>query len=304
MPLRRGFVSQEDGSMNYGSGPVRGYWKSVLFILIGTAIYAFGLHYFIIANELMEGGLTGIAVLLNYVAGLPASLTTLIINVPLFVIGWRLLGKEQMAYTMLGTLALSLFLWIMEVLIEEQWITPFRTQDYFLAAAYAGVTLGTGLGIVFRSGGTTGGADIIARIVQKKTGWSMGRFILLFDAAVIGASLFFIPRELVLYTIISVFIATKLIDIIIEGAYAARAFLIMTSRSEQVAGAVMKQLDRGVTFMPVVGAYSGEQKQAVYCVVARSELKRVKDIVRMADPKAFIVITEVQDVLGEGFKPE
>ncbi|MBP1155289.1 MULTISPECIES: YitT family protein [unclassified Paenibacillus] len=279
--------------------------KNIVPILIGTAIYAFGLHYFVISNELMEGGLTGVALLINYIFGLPPSLTTLCLNIPLFFLGWRILGKSSMAYTIIGTISLSFFLWIMEMLIGYGWLVPFRTEhDYFLVTAYAGFTLGLGLGIVFRFGGTTGGADILARITHKLTGWRMGQTILLMDAIVIGSSLFFLPKEKILYTFVAVFIASKMIDILIEGAYAAKAFTIITEQAEPVAAAITASLDRGSTLLPAVGAYSKQQKHIVYCVVARSEMKRLKDLVRSIDPLAFIIITEVHDVVGEGFKPK
>jgi len=279
--------------------------RNLLPILLGTAIYAFGLHYFVISNELMEGGVTGIALLLNYIFHLPPSFSTLLINIPLFYLGWRHLGKESMLYTIFGTLSLSLFLWVMEQLIRHGWIVPFQTdKDYFLVTAYAGVTLGAGLGLVFRYGGTTGGGDIIARIGQKSKGWSMGQVILIFDTAVIGSSLFFIAKEKILYTFVVVYITTKVIDIIIEGAYAARAFTIISDHTEDLAAQITKQMDRSATIMPAVGAYSMQQKNVLYCVVARHEMKKLKDLTRSVDPRAFIIINEVQDVLGEGFKPE
>lgn len=280
------------------------HFRAVFPIAVGTAIYAFALHYFVISNELMEGGITGISLLLNYIFGLPPSVTTLAINIPIFYIGWRILGKESMVYSIIGTLLLSFFLWVMETLIRHGWIVPFHTQDYFLVTAYAGFTLGSGLGIVFRYGGTTGGSDIIARVAQKLRGWSMGQFILLSDVLVIGSSLFFIPKEKVLYTFVAVFIASKMIDIIIEGAYAAKAFTIITDASEAVTEAITSNLERGVTLFPAIGAFSKQQKNVVYCVVYRSETKRLKDLIRSVDPRAFIIISEVHDVVGEGFKPE
>ncbi|NOU97528.1 DUF2179 domain-containing protein [Paenibacillus sp. LMG 31456] len=278
---------------------------SILPILLGTAIYAFGLHYFVISNELMEGGITGIALLLNYIFQFPPSISTLVINVPLFLLGWKFLGKETMFYSIIGTVSLSLFLWIMEWLIQHKWLVPFRTEhDYFLVTAYAGLTLGIGLGLVFRYGGTTGGSDIIARIGQKWKGWSMGQVILLFDGLVIGTAFFFIPKEKILYTLVAVFITTKVIDIIIEGAYAARAFTIITDHAEELVTMISEQTDRGATIIPAIGGYSRQNKNVVYCVVYRQEMKRLKDLTRSIDPHAFIIINEVHDVLGEGFKPE
>ncbi|HEX7055934.1 MAG TPA: YitT family protein, partial [Bacilli bacterium] len=153
-------------------------------------------------------------------------------------------------------------------------------------------------------GGTTGGADIIARIGNKLTGKSMGQVILAFDATVISLSLFYIPREKVLYTLISVFIASRIIDFIQEGAYAAKSFTIVTDYAEPLAAAITKEMDRGVTLFPAKGAYSQKAKEVIYCVVYRHETRRLRSLVRRMDPKAFMIISDVHDVLGEGFKSE
>ena len=279
--------------------------KTWTLLVAGTALYAFGLQYFIIPNLLMEGGVTGIAVLLNSALDLPVSLTSLLINLPLFAVGWKRLGKGAMVYTLAGTLLLSLFLWVAETLVDQGWLVPFRSeQDFILVVLYAGVTLGAGLGLVFRAGGTTGGVDIVARIVNRMKGWSMGQIILSMDVIILGVSLFFIPKEKVLYTIVSVFIASKLIDFIQEGAYAAKSFTILCAEPEKLARKITLALDRGVTLMPAVGAYSGENKTIVYCVVSRFEIGKLKSLVRQHDRRAFIVIGEVHDVLGEGFKED
>ncbi|MFC5531777.1 YitT family protein [Cohnella yongneupensis] len=280
-------------------------FKSWCLIVIGTAVYAFGLQYFIIPNLLMEGGVTGVSVLLNYAADMPVYLTSLILNLPLFLLGWRQLGKSAMVYTLAGTLLLSLFLWLAELGVERDWITPFRTeQDFILVVLYAGVTLGIGLGLVFRGGGTTGGVDIIARILHRLRGWSMGQIILVLDVFILGTALLFIPKEKVLYTLVSVFIASKVIDFIQEGAYAAKAFTILCASPEKLAAEITKELDRGVTLMPAIGGYSGEPKTVVYCVVSRFEIRKLKSLVRLHDKRAFIVINDVHDVLGEGFREE
>ncbi|MFC5467742.1 YitT family protein [Cohnella suwonensis] len=279
--------------------------KTWCLLAAGTALYAFGLQYFIIPNMLMEGGVTGVAVLLNYALDLPVWLTSLVINLPLFALGWRQLGKNAMVYTLAGTLMLSLFLWIAERLVDNGWMAPFRTdQDFILVVLYAGVTLGIGLGLVFRAGGTTGGVDIIARILHRLRGWSMGQIILTLDVLILGLSLLFIPKEKVLYTLVSVFIASKIIDYIQEGAYAAKAFTILCQEPEKLAKHITNELDRGVTLMPAVGAYSGDNKMVVYCVVSRFEIGKLKSLVRQHDRRAFIVISEVHDVLGEGFREE
>ncbi|WP_372634384.1 YitT family protein [Cohnella sp.] len=285
-----------------------GFWHTLNtwgLLIAGTALYAFGLQFFIIPNLLMEGGVTGVAVLLNYALNWPVSITSLVINLPLFALGWRQLGKGAMVYTFAGTVLLSVFLWVMERLVEWGWLVPFRSEhDFILVVLYAGVTLGMGLGLVFRAGGTTGGVDIVARILHRMRGWSMGQIILSLDVIILGVSLLFIPKEKVLYTIVSVFIASRIIDYIQEGAYAAKAFTILSSDPEQLAQRITRVLDRGVTLMPAVGAFSGENKTVIYCVVGRFEIGKLKSLVRQHDRRAFIVISDVHDVLGEGFRNE
>lgn len=281
------------------------YAKTVLPILLGTAIYAFGLLYFIIPNKLMEGGLTGVTILLNYAFGISPSISNFVLNVPLFFLGWKILGGRQIIYTGVGISSLTFFLWLFERLIETGWIVPFSTEhDYILVALYAGVTLGAGLGIVFRFGGTTGGSDIIARILGRKYGWSMGQVILMVDVIIIGLSLIYIKKENILYTLVAVYIASKVIDFIQEGAYAAKAFTIISDYAPEIADVITKDMERGVTLIPAIGAYSKQAKHMAYCVVSRQEIRRLTGIAKSIDPRAFIIISEVHDVHGEGFKEE
>jgi uncharacterized membrane-anchored protein YitT (DUF2179 family) len=278
---------------------------TIIPIIAGSAIYAFGLLYFIIPNELMEGGVTGITVLLNYAFNISPSISTMVLNIPLFLVGMKILGKRQSIYTGLGIGSLTLFLWLFEALIDRGYVVPFQTeQDYILAALYAGVTLGAGLGIVFRFGGTTGGSDIIARIINRKFGFSMGQIILSLDILIIGLSLFFIPLERILYTLVAVFIASKVIDFIQEGAYAAKAFTIISDHAPDIAHRISTEMERGVTLIPAIGAYSKQAKHMVYCVVSRQEIRRLTGIAKSLDPRAFIIINDVNDVHGEGFKEE
>ncbi|ADM70550.1 hypothetical protein GMA19_02746 [Paenibacillus polymyxa E681] len=279
--------------------------KLIFPIVLGTAIYAFGLLYFIIPSKLMEGGITGITLLLNYAFSISPSLSTLLLNIPLFLIGWKMLGGKQILYTGVGIGSLTFFLWLFEKMIHFGWMGTFQTEhDIILSSLYAGVTLGAGLGIVFRFGGTTGGSDIIARILNRKFGWSMGRILLVIDIVIIGASLLYIPKEKILYTLVAVFIASKIIDFIQEGAYSARAFMIISDHTMDIADIIIRDMDRGVTIIPAVGAFSKQAKHVAYCVVPRQEIRRLHQIVKSVDPRAFIIIQDVHDVHGEGFKEE
>ena len=272
-------------------------WQNIIMIIFGSAIFAFGLNYFTIANELMEGGFTGISILLNYTFGWSPAVMNLVLNIPLFYIGWRVFGHQSMIYTILGTVSLSFFLWV-----TSGWSNHPMKEDLFLVSLYAGVFVGVGLGIIFRFGGTTGGVDIIARLANKFYGWSMGRTMFAFDFFVIGISVFLIGQEKAMYTLVAVFVGTRIIDFVQEGAYAAKAATIISDSAPQIADAIMKEMERGATLLKGKGGYTGSDKEVLYCVVARSETIRLRNIVHRIDPRAFVVVNDVHDVLGEGFR--
>lgn len=272
--------------------------KNVLFILVGTAIMAFGLVNFNMQNKLAEGGFTGITLLLYFLFEWDPSYTNLILNIPLFFIGWKLLGRNSFLYTIFGTVGLSIFLWIFQRYSLEM---PLQ-DDLTLAALFAGVFLGVGLGIIFRFGGTTGGVDIIARLVQKYAGWGMGKTMFMFDICVIAASvLTYLNYKQAMYTLVAVFIGARVIDFIQEGAYSARGAMIISEKNNQIAQKIMDEMERGVTVLRGYGSFTKEDREVLYCVVARNEIMRLKNLVTSVDPHAFISVSIVHDVHGEGF---
>ncbi|WP_025026790.1 YitT family protein [Caldalkalibacillus mannanilyticus] len=269
--------------------------KNIIMILIGCAIFSFGLNYFNIANRLVEGGFTGITLLLKYVFEFNPAITNLVLNIPLFFIGWKVLGKNSFIYTIIGTVSVSIFLWLFED------FKLYLGDDLLLAALYAGVCAGVGLGIVFRYGGTTGGVDIIARLCAKYYGWSMGRTMFAFDLAVITFSLIYLDHKLAMYTIVAVFVGARVIDFMQEGAYAAKATMIISESAQEIASKILKEMDRGTTMLQGRGAFTGSEKEILYCVVSRNEIVRLKNLVKSIDPYAFVAVNDVHDVLGEGF---
>ncbi len=270
--------------------------KSILAIIIGSIIMGFGINQFNIPNSLAEGGITGISIIIKIlVPQVDQGLIYLALNVPLFIIGWKILGRTAFFYTIIGTLSLSGALSLFAYLLH-----PAVMQDRLLATLYAGVTVGTGLGIIFRYGGTTGGVDIIARLFQIKFGISIGRTLFLSDLLVIGSSLVYLSIESAMYTLVAVFIAARVIDFFQDGAYAGKALTIISEHAPDIANELLK-LGRGVTLLSGKGAYSGSDKEVVYCVVGRNEVVRYKNIVQEVDPHAFVVVNDVHEVLGEGF---
>lgn len=273
-------------------------FRQMLAILAGAAIAGFGVNYFTIANALGEGGFTGIAILLKYWFNWSPGITSLVLNLPLFVLGWRYLGKRAMGYTIWGTVCFSFFLWLF-----EDFGSPIE-DDLLLASLYAGVTVGLGFGIIFRYGGTTGGVDILARLANQYFGWSIGRTMFTFDFFVISASFFYLGRERAMYTLILVFVAARVIDFVQEGLYAAKAAMIISNRPQEISRLIVEQMDRGTTLLLGKGGYTQKEKEVIYVVVSRPELIRLKGIIQQVDPHAFVVISDARNVLGEGFYRE
>ena len=272
--------------------------KNILFILLGSAIMSFGVVHFNMQNNLGEGGFTGITLLLYFLWDWDPAITNILLNIPVFFIGWKFLGRNTFIYTIIGTVAVSIFLGVFQV---YQFHIALQS-DMTLAALFAGVFIGVGLGIIFRYGGTTGGVDIIARLVNKYAGWSMGRTMFLFDFVVITTSVFVI-LDLVegMYTLVAVYVGARVIDFIQEGAYSAKGATIISNNSNEIARMILEKMDRGVTVLDGHGKFSGEKRDVLYCVVGRNEIVRLKNIIDEIDPHAFVAVSTVHDVIGEGF---
>lgn len=272
--------------------------KELFFIALGCVIYSFALLHFNVPNNLAEGGGTGIALFLLYAFGLPASYGTLLVNIPLLALGYKMLDKKTMLYTIYGTLMLTF------------WIKVFETYhfvidiggDRLLASVFGGIIAGVGLGIVFVYGGTTGGTDIVAKIIQDKFGISIGRIIQILDAFILLLT-FMVVRSFpaILYTLIYIYICTKIIDYLIEGGNPGKGFMIVSPKIDEITQRISDELERGLTFIKGQGSYTKRDMNIGYCVVSRSEISKLKNIVYEIDPNAFVTITEVHDVLGEGF---
>ncbi|WP_077326658.1 YitT family protein [Virgibacillus siamensis] len=272
--------------------------KNILFILLGSAIFSFGVVHFNMQNNLGEGGFTGITLLFYFLWKWDPAISNLILNIPVFFIGWKFLGRNTFLYTIIGTGAVSIFLYVFQ-------INPLKIDlhsDMTLAALFAGVFIGVGLGIIFRYGGTTGGVDIIARLVHKYIGWSMGKTMFLFDFVVITTSVFTI-LDLVngMYTLVAVYVGARVIDFIQEGAYSARGATIISNNNDAIAEKIIKDMDRGVTVLSGRGSFTGEKRDVLYCIVGRNEIVRLKNIINDIDPHAFVAVSSVHDVVGEGF---
>lgn len=268
-------------------------------IALGCAIYGLSLDMISVPNKLADGGISGICLILRHFWGINMGLSTLVLNIPLIIIGYRFMGKRLLAYTIWGTAMLSFFLWFWHLI-------PIITQlnlehDLFLSAALAGTLSGLGLGLVFRYNGTSGGTDIIARICQMKFGISSGKMLLTCDAVVLFASLSYLDIKHMMYTLLASFILSRVMDAVQQGAYTARGLLIISDKYEEIGKMIDLKLDRGFTYLKALGGYKQDEKRVIYLVVSPREVPAVKEMISQEDPNAFVTIIEVHEALGEGF---
>lgn len=271
--------------------------RDFIVMVIGTAIFAFAIVYLNIPNDLAEGGITGITLILRALFGINPALSTLILNIPLIFIGRKYLGVRTFYYTIVGTLALSFWLAVWQkipIVIDLE-------HDILIAALLGGVITGIGSGLVYRVGGTTGGSDILARILEKYFGISVGRSLLIFDSLVLVASLSYIDLNKMMYTLIFAYVFSRVIDSVLDGGYSAKGLLIMSEKNEEIAPMLMEELDRGITFLNGEGGFSHADKRIIYIVLTPREISQAKEVIHEFDKNAFISVINVHEVLGEGF---
>lgn len=268
---------------------------SYLGIVLGSTIFAVGLNYFIIANGLAEGGFTGLALIAYYLTDWPPGVMIFLLNLPLLLIGWKKWGGTFIFKTLLGVLAVSLAVDLTAGL-------AMKTHDLLLAALYGGVLSGVGIGLVLRSGATTGGVDIIARLINEQIGISLGKIYFLFDFGVLLIVALLFGLDKALYSLVTFFVFSAVVDRIIEGIDEAKAVMIISQATAAITQAVIKDLDRGATILRGYGAYTGRERDVLFVVVSRFQLLNLKKIVREQDPRAFIIVNNVHEVLGEGFR--
>ena len=253
---------------------------------------------FIAPNGIAPGGISGISIIINHFTGFPIGTLGLAMNIPLLLIGYKALGK-RFTFNTLKTVAINTV--FLDVVLAR---IPAYTSNPLLGALFGGVFLGSALGVVFLRGSTTGGLDIVTRLVQKKNPHlSIGRVMLLLDFCVLTSSMIaFGSIEVGLYGLITIFVSSRVVDAILYGADVGKLVWIVSSRSDEIARAVMEQLDRGATLLKGVGAYSSEEKHVLMCAVRKQEFYRLKKLTYEIDPKAFLIVTEAGEVAGEGFK--
>ncbi len=265
-------------------------------ILIGTLILAAGLNMFMVPNMLVPGGVSGLGVFLYHLVGMPVGLTVILLNIPLFVAGYMILGRKIIVQSLLGT-----FLFSVAIDATAPFL-PQATDDLLLASVYGGVITGVGVGMVFRFRSSTGGTSLLSLILAKTSGISPGQAMFCGDIVVLALALFIFSSEAAMYSAVALFVSIKVVDAIQEGLGLAKQAIIITRSGAKVNERLLTELGRGVTRIEGHGGYTGEGREVLLCVVTRQQVSRLKWIIYEVDPSAFVIIGNATEVHGEGFK--
>jgi uncharacterized membrane-anchored protein YitT (DUF2179 family) len=269
-------------------------------VLLGALVQALSMRLFLVPGQLVSGGISGIAQIVNHYVNFPIGVMVLVGNIPLFALGWRFLGGRRFAFrTALSVAAFSFFTDLLVLVMPPQGVTT----DNFLNSIYGAVLLGIGLGLVYRGGGTSGGSDILGRILNHRFGISISVAYLLTDSLVVLAGGFAFSWEKALYGVVVIYVSGLAAEAIAEGRSIFRTAMIITEKPEEVMHEIMYTMERGVTILSGKGGYTGADRPVLYCVITRSEVHQVKELIRDIDPDAFMVIGDAHEALGEGFKP-
>lgn len=263
-------------------------------IIVGAFIFSLAVNVFALPNKLGEGGVTGLTMVLYYLFAWAPALTNLLFNSVLLVIGYKYLDKSTVYLTILAVAIFSFFL-----RVTESW--HFLTDQTIIAAITAGTLMGTGMGLIMLGGGTTAGSAILAKLANKYLGWNTSYALLFFDLIVVVPSAFVIGLQNMLFTIVSLYVSTKVLDFLLEGFNPKKSITIISDQHDLIARDIEKELERGITVFHGHGYYFKQNKDILYTVVSRQQLLQVTKIVNKYDPKAFFIINDVQSVEGEGF---
>lgn len=275
--------------------PRKSVIKRALFIFIGAVLMAIGIEIFLIPNLIMDGGIVGISIILAHVTGVKLGIYIFLLNIPFFFVGYKQIGKTFALSTLFAITILSLATAYFHPV-------PAFTDDVLLATVFGGIALGTGVGLVIRYGGSLDGTEILAILVNKKIPFSVGEVIMFFNIFIFGTGGFVFGWDRAMYSILAYFIAFKTIDVVIEGLDQSKSAWIISDKHQEIGEAILARLGRGVTFLTGEGAYTGEDKKVIFCVITRLEEAKLKLIVEDLDPAAFLAVADIAEVRGGRFK--
>jgi len=276
---------------------IRSVGLNLLLIAVGSAVTAVGINAFLVPHRFLSSGVSGLSQLLSYMTPVSLAVYIILLNIPIFIFGWRYVGRVFVIGSVVGLLTLSAALYATEWMAGMGW-----APERLLSAIIGGALSGGGTGLVFRANSSHGGIDILAAAIKRRWSLSIGTVGFAFNAVIVVALAFVFGLHAGLYTIVSQFVGSVAIDKFMVGFDTGRAVFIITSEPEKIADMIIKKLNRGVTYLEGQGAYLGRRERVIYCVVSRSQLAQVKHYVQLNDPEAFLSIAEVSEVQGHGFR--
>lgn len=274
---------------------MRKTFKDLILILLGGIIFSIGINFFTIPNLLSEGGILGLTVVAHYLFEWSPGVVNFVLNMTLVLVGYKFLEKRTIIYTIITIFSSSVILFLTENVGRR------LTNDTLLAAIFAGLLVGIGLGLIFRAGGTNGGTTIIARMLNQFLGWSIGKGMLIIDVIVVGGSVLIIGLDKSMYTLISVYLGAKAIDFIVEDLDERVAVLIISNSSDQILNEITTVMSRGLTVLEGRGGYTGANKNVLYIVINKQETVRLKSIISVLDRNAYVTVHNVHEMIGKGY---
>ena len=274
-------------------------WRQVfqrgLLITLGAVLMSIGLEVFLVPNKVIDGGITGISIMLSYITTWKLGIFIFLLNLPFFFIGYKQIGKTFAISTLYGIIVLSLATTLLHKV-------PAFTQDILLASLFGGMILGIGVGIVIRYGGSLDGTEILAILFSKKLPFSVGEIVMFFNIFILGSAGFVFSWDRAMYSILAYFVAYKTMDVVIAGLDESKFVWIISDEHQDIGDAILNRLGRGVTYLAGEGAYSGDHKKVIFCVINRLEEAKLKDIVKEYDSSAFLAVGDIAEVRGGRFK--
>jgi uncharacterized membrane-anchored protein YitT (DUF2179 family) len=269
--------------------------QRTIFIIFGAILMGVGIEEFLVPNRILDGGIVGISIILSHLTGVKLGLFIFVLNIPFFFIGYKQIGKTFALSTLLGIAVLS----ITTALLHN---VPALTEDLLLATVFGGIVLGVGVGIVIRYGGSLDGTEIMAILINKKIPFSVGEIIMFFNVFIFAIAGFVFGWDRAMYSLLAYYIAFKTIDIVIAGLDESKSAWIISDHYEDIGETILARLGRGVTYLKGEGAYTGDDKKVIFCVITRLEEAKLKEIVQEIDPSAFLAVANIAEVRGGRFK--
>ncbi|MEN8700218.1 MULTISPECIES: YitT family protein [Bacillus] len=269
--------------------------QRMVFITLGALLMATGLEIFLIPNQVIDGGITGISIMLSHITGIKLGLFLFVLNLPFIYLGYKQMGKTFSLSAIYGIIMLSLFASFFHP------IPPF-TEDILLATIFGGIFLGIGVGLVIRNGGALDGTEVLSIVISKRVPFSVGEIVMFINFFILGSAGFVYTWDRAMYSILAYVIAAKAIDIVADGLEASKSVWIISEEADIIGDTINDRLGRGVTYLKGEGAYTGDDKKVIFCIINRLEESKLTSILEELDPSAFLAIADITEVRGGRFK--